>query len=474
MKPFLLNPTDPRKNIWDTFIIIVTTLAAVEIPLRFVLEYPHMWAWDSLFTLFFTVDMILSFFTGYRRGHHLVRDFSLIAKRYLRLWFWIDFLAAMPLGYLGSLILPEDGAYASVINGLRFFHLLRLAHLIGLYNKWERFNLLNPSYLRLIFFIFWISLIAHWMACGWIFLEGERPGVDLPHRYTTALYWSVTTLTTVGYGDITPKTIPQTIYTMFVMILGVGVYGYVIGNVASLLANIDVAKAHYQEQMDRINAFLKYRNIPPKLSTKILNYYNYLWESRLGYDESSVLDDLPDSLKTEVTLHLNRDIIEKVPLFRGASEELIRDLVLQLRPLVATPGDYIFRRGEIGTNMYFISQGTITIFNDKQELVATLSDGTFFGEIALLMSTPRTADVRAADFCDLYILEKEDFERCLLRHPEFEKNMRDQARKRFAELLDDHSGEDDNGDTGDEINPSVLTSENRTEKPDSENILWDR
>ena len=79
-------------------------------------------------------------------------------------------------------------------------------------------------------------------------------------------------------------------------------YGLVIGNIANLIANIDVAKTQYKEKMDRINAFLKYRSIPPRLQQKINDYYDYLWESRRGYDESSVLGDLPGPLKVSVSL----------------------------------------------------------------------------------------------------------------------------------------------------------------------------
>jgi len=85
-------------------------------------------------------------------------------------------------------------------------------------------------------------------------------------------------------------------------------------------------------------------------------YHAYLWENRLGYDESTVLADLPDSLRTEVAVFLRRDFIERAPLFQGASHELVRDMALQLRPVVFTPGDFIFRAGQYGNNMYFISR----------------------------------------------------------------------------------------------------------------------
>ena len=112
-------------------------------------------------------------------------------------------------------------------------------------------------------------------------------------RYIQAFYWTITTLTTIGYGDITPDGSSQTIFVIIIELLGAGMYGLIIGNIANLIANIDVAKTQYKEKLEKINTFLKYRDIPPQMQRKINEYYNYLWESRRGYDESDVLQDLP-------------------------------------------------------------------------------------------------------------------------------------------------------------------------------------
>jgi voltage-gated potassium channel len=250
-------------------------------------------------------------------------------------------------------------------------------------------------------------------------------------QYLHALYWCVTTLTTVGYGDVIPTTDAQKVYTMVVMVLGVGVYGYVIGNVATLLANIDLAKAHYISTMERLSTFMRYRNIPLPLQRRVYDYYTYLWENRLGYDESNVLDELPLSLRTEVSLVLRRDFIARVPFLQGASHDLVRDLALELRPVVYTPGDYIVHAGEIGHHMYFISRGTVEVIAaDGHTIYGTLKDGDFFGEIALLFSQSRTASIRALDYCDLYSLDKDTFEQVLSRHPEFAMHIRDTAQQR--------------------------------------------
>jgi voltage-gated potassium channel len=87
-----------------------------------------------------------------------------------------------------------------------------------------------------------------------------------------------------------------------------------------------------------------------------------------------------------------------------------------LRPVVFTPGDFIFRAGQYGQNMYFISRGTVEIIApDGTTVLTTLTDGQFFGELALLFSQPRSASVRAVDYCDLYTLDKDTFDHVLTR-----------------------------------------------------------
>jgi len=211
-------------------------------------------------------------------------------------------------------------------------------------------------------------------------------------------------------------------------------YGFVIGNISTVIANIDIAKTQYREKMEKINTFLKYRNMPENLTKRINDYYDYLWESRRGYDESSVVDELPFSLRIQVATELHREIIAKVPLFAGASSAFIRDLILNMVSVVFTPGDYVVRKGEIGEEMFFISRGSVDVVSEDESIVfATLQEGAFFGEIALLLSTPRTATIKAKDYCDLYSLNKTTFERILSRYPDFAKNVKEMAEQRRKE-----------------------------------------
>jgi voltage-gated potassium channel len=349
----------------------------------------------------------------------LAEERSHYARGYPLGWLIVDLLAALPFGFIFN---------AGLLHLLRLIKLARIAQFM---RQWRQRAVKYANVLRLVFFVYWLTLSAHWIACGWLALRGVAATGDNWSDYIRALYWTIQTLSTVGYGDLTPATNAQRLYAMGVMMVGVGVYGYIIGNVASILANIDPAKVFYLENMERLTAFMNYRNIPPRLQKRIRNYYAYLWEKRLSYDESTIISSLPPSLQTDVSLFLKRDIIEKVPLFQGASDEFIREIALQMTPVIFTPGDYVYKAGESGRDMYFITHGTVEVVSkDGNEIYTSLSDGDFFGEIALVHNQPRTASVRAVSYCDLYRLDKEIFDRVLAHYPEIAAQIAAKAKER--------------------------------------------
>ena len=254
--------------------------------------------------------------------------------------------------------------------------------------------------------------------------------MDFPRQYLDSLYWTVTTLTTVGYGDITPATWAQKIYTMFTMFFGVAIYGYVIGNVSTLLANTDTAKNNYVSKIEELNAFFEDKKLPYELQEKIRDYYNHIWQSRLGRDEAKMLSDMPWSLRTEVNLFLNREIIQKVPLFRDAGENLIRELASSLQPAVFMPEDLIIKKGEIGDRMYFVSKGYAELLDENDQALASFSTGSYFGEMALVLDQPRAASIVAREYCDVYFLSKETFSFLLQKYPSFREHINDTLQKR--------------------------------------------
>jgi len=267
--------------------------------------------------------------------------------------------------------------------------------------------------------------VVHLMACGWVLIgaaEAQRSHFD---QYLRGVYWCVTTIATIGYGDYVPNhdSNLQIVYTIVVMVFGVGMYGYIIGNVASLIANLDTARAAYQEKMEEINDFFRTKRVPQALQARVRDYYSYLWETQKSVSSVSLTEELPHTISMEILLFLNRTILEKVSLFRNANEIFIREIVQLLRPIVFLPGDYIIRQGEYGDRVFFLSSGDVEVLVGDSK-VAQLGAGSPFGETALLQGEKRSASIRAVSYCDVYQLSKADFDALRARYPELDAEVK--------------------------------------------------
>ncbi len=427
----MLHSNTRWKRAWDISVAVLALGIGIFIPLYAVFPF----ASGPLIVLSAVVALVFFLDAGFeialaRRGADAPGAADVAAHEAVHLRAPTAVVAAV-IAAFPSLVLAATG----VLPGGAFRLLLALPMFkLGKLNRTMRRvgeAVMNPAVVRLVLLVFWILMAGHIIACGWILVSGNPAGLGASELYITAYYWTMTTLTTIGYGDITPSGQAQMLFVIPIQLFGAAMYGLIIGSIAGLLANIDVAKRRYREKMEQINAFLRYRNIPDNLKRKINSYYAYLWETRKGYEETEFLHDLPAALKESVALHLNKEIIERVPLFEQANENLIRDIILAMEPVVFTPNDYIVRAGEIGRDMYFISKGSVAVLSaDETVTYATLTAGQFFGEISLLLSTPRTATIRALEFCDLYQLNKDQFDHVLEHYPEFRGSIQELAEER--------------------------------------------
>ena len=99
------------------------------------------------------------------------------------------------------------------------------------------------------------------------------------------------------------------------------------------------------------------------------------------------------------------------------------------------PGDYIIHKGDLDEERYFINRGSVQVVSEDEKTVyASLHEGAFFGEMALLLRSHRTATVKAADYCDVYILSKPDFENLLNRSPDFAEKVHEEVERRAREI----------------------------------------
>ncbi len=417
---------------WDIWLSVLATYLAIEVPFQLVVRHQPAGIFlflNVLTSCVFIVDIVLRFRQPPPHHMHAGHSRQTIALNYMKSWFIFDLLAAIPFEFFFNSV-----GHFGIALLLCAFRLLKILRVMSFQSTWEFKIKLNHGVVRLIFFFYFLALFMHWLALGWMRITLMDIHSNTLHVYILALYWCTSTVTTIGYGDMIPnknRTI-EVAFTIFAQLTGAGSFGYIIANIATLLTNIDIVKTRHHERVDRVDNYMKSKKMPKDLMDRVHHYYHYLWSTRRGYDDAVVLAELPESFRYEFALFLNKNIIEKVPMFKDADPSMIKEILVYLKPCLFAPGDAICTFGEIGDEMYFINKGAVEVLSkDGQHVYATIKEGGFFGEIALLLKQPRNATIRAVGYCDLYSLDKSSFDKVISDYPDFEKHIQKMALERM-------------------------------------------
>ncbi|CAD8197993.1 unnamed protein product [Paramecium pentaurelia] len=419
-------PTDFVLVIWNIYIMILIFSQMLLIPLvlSFDINNEGVSIYDWVVNGCFYIDILLQFNTAIYIDGNLVQDRIVIVKEYLKLWFWIDLISSFPYDIIFDS--PEMQSKAQVIKLLRFIkfikviRLLRALKLKKIFGRIEEYISVMESlfqFTQMLKLIILILCIAHWCACVWnLFIDGEDSNwaakyqiknEDWTVKYMTSIYYSMTTMITVGYGDVHAYSYQEMIYAIFLMLLASAVFGYTTNIVMELFSN---QYDKFIEKEQNIKSYLKRKKIDVSLTSRVTSYLEWLQFSyaKSQQHESTVIDSLSANLKSEVICLINSKIIEKIPFFETFSKDLLSNIAYRLQEKVFGPEEIIFEQGSLGDEMYCIVNGSIQV-KYFQTRIANLGKDEIFGEICLFSEQTRSATIITEDFVNLLVLKKEPF-----------------------------------------------------------------
>ncbi|NXP00072.1 KCNH1 protein, partial [Certhia brachydactyla] len=466
------------KTTWDWIILILTFYTAILVPynVSFKTKQNNV-AWlvvDSIVDVIFLVDIVLNFHTTFvGPAGEVISDPKLIRMNYLKTWFVIDLLSCLPYDVINAfenvdevsrrwgecsilvifcscscyiLLGMENEGISSLFSSLKVVRLLRLGRVA---RKLDHYIEYGAAVLVLLVCVF--GLAAHWLACiwysigdyevidedtntirteSWLYQLGESIGT--PYRfnasgfgkweggpskdsvYISSLYFTMTSLTSVGFGNIAPTTDGEKIFAVAMMMIGSLLYATIFGNVTTIFQQMYANTNRYHEMLNSVRDFLKLYQVPKGLSERVMDYIVSTWSMSRGIDTEKVLQICPKDMRADICVHLNRKVFKEHPAFRLASDGCLRALAMEFQTVHCAPGDLIYHAGESVDSLCFVVSGSLEVIQDD-EVVAILGKGDVFGDVFWKESTlaQSCANVRALTYCDLHVIKRDALQKVL-------------------------------------------------------------
>ncbi|KAM6082806.1 voltage-gated delayed rectifier potassium channel KCNH1 [Chlamydotis macqueenii] len=438
------------KTTWDWIILILTFYTAILVPynVSFKTKQNNV-AWlvvDSIVDVIFLVDIVLNFHTTFvGPAGEVISDPKLIRMNYLKTWFVIDLLSCLPYDVINAFENVDEGI-SSLFSSLKVVRLLRLGRVA---RKLDHYIEYGAAVLVLLVCVF--GLAAHWLACIWYSI-GDYEVIDedtntirteswlyqlgvsigTPYRfnasgfgkweggpskdsvYISSLYFTMTSLTSVGFGNIAPTTDGEKIFAVAMMMIGSLLYATIFGNVTTIFQQMYANTNRYHEMLNSVRDFLKLYQVPKGLSERVMDYIVSTWSMSRGIDTEKVLQICPKDMRADICVHLNRKVFKEHPAFRLASDGCLRALAMEFQTVHCAPGDLIYHAGESVDSLCFVVSGSLEVIQDD-EVVAILGKGDVFGDVFWKESTlaQSCANVRALTYCDLHVIKRDALQKVL-------------------------------------------------------------
>ena len=418
-KAKVLLPTSALRAGWTLVAMIGLLWTYLVIPLRiaFAME-PSSLFWgllavDWIFDFFFLLDMYL-YYTAFAflKDSRFVQDAEKIRRNYMSGRFVYDAIAMFPFEIF-ALAAPWNVPHKSNVGRVALLSILRIPKLLRIFTSLSERKTNFERFLHKVGYRFQAAMVTvysmlvlqicvnHVFACLWFIIhrflnvhaeftwatKDTLGGTSLSNynattgmhdvlapdhtaveAYIRAFYFVITVMSTVGYGDIRPYTNGETIFQLVVVLVGACIFAGIIGSWGGVFKYNDSTGLNaFKRKQKMLAEYMSYRDLPEQLKFSITNHYQAMWNRHKCLDERVLLAELPVSLQMSIAHYVKKPLLQAIPLFSLLDTYTQERFAMQLIPQVCREGDFLFRQGDIGREVFFILEGKVKLTYYKEK-----------------------------------------------------------------------------------------------------------
>lgn len=435
---FILHPHSKAKIFWNllvAFTLIYTsfissfTMAFIETPQFSIWEIIDLLL-DFIYFLDFLVNLNSAYFDS---SGELISSRRKIMFTYLKSWMIVDILSFIPFSLITlqtDVNTKNTNKFVRFIKLPRLYKLFKMTRLLKLLNskktqevfiRMQDFLSIKHSATRFFISIMSILIAVHISSCIWYFtakiddfspdtwvVRYDYQDADIFTLYITCLYWSFTTLTTVGYGDISAETSLEKIFCIIWMIICLYFLGFTIGSLSAFMANNQTKEKNLTNKLALIDEFIADSHLNKNMAKKLRHALKYSTEIS-GFSwghKQTIFNELPKGLKFEVARAMFKGAVRNISFFVDKDPAIVSTIVPFLTPSYFGYGETVYKEDDFADEIYFIVKGAVNYVFEEDFVISSINKSDYFGDIEVVFQVPRSFSAVSTRCLDLLAMNR--------------------------------------------------------------------